>query len=80
MGALRVQFGDRVRALRKWKGMTQEELAEAANLSVDFIGLIERGVNAPSFDSIEQLASALGVEVRELFEFSRGERKHALDE
>jgi len=56
--------------------MTQEQLAEAASLSVDFIGLIERGVNAPSFESIERLANALGVEVVEFFEFTRRSRFH----
>lgn len=49
--------------------MTQEELAEAADISVDFVSLLERGVNAPSFESIERLSNALEVEEKELFDF-----------
>ncbi len=50
--------------------MTQEQLAEAADISVDFLSLMERGVNAPSFATLERLADALGVPAKELFEFS----------
>lgn len=49
--------------------MTQEQLAEAARISVDFVSLLERGVNAPSFESIERLSNALEVEEKELFDF-----------
>jgi transcriptional regulator with XRE-family HTH domain len=70
MGNLKINFGKTVRTLRKRKGMTQEQLAEAADISVDFLSLVERGVNAPSFATLERLADALGVPVKELFEFS----------
>jgi transcriptional regulator with XRE-family HTH domain len=36
---------------------------------VDFLNLIERGFNAPSFETIEQMARRLRVPVRVLFEF-----------
>ena len=49
--------------------MTQEQLAEAADISVDFLSLVERGVNAPSFATLGRLADALGVPEKELFEF-----------
>jgi transcriptional regulator with XRE-family HTH domain len=49
--------------------MTQEELAAASGLSVSFIRSIEQGVYAPSFESLEAIAAALRVEVRELFDF-----------
>lgn len=49
--------------------MTQEQLAEAADISVDFLSLVERGVNAPSFTTLERLADALGVPEKDLFEF-----------
>ena len=49
--------------------MTQEQLAEDALVSVDFLSLIERGINAPSFDTLEKLAIALDVPVKHFFEF-----------
>lgn len=69
MRHLKAQFGKRLRALRKEKRMTQEDLAEEALISVDFLSLIERGINAPSFDTIEKLAIALDVPVKHFFEF-----------
>lgn len=69
MDHLKAKFGRRLKKLRQGRGMTQEQLAEAAGISVDFLSLLERGVNAPSFDTLEALAAALEVPVRELFEF-----------
>lgn len=54
-------FGQRVRLLRKTQNLTQEELAEKAGLSYKFIGEIERGAANPTLDTIEKIASALGV-------------------
>jgi transcriptional regulator with XRE-family HTH domain len=75
MSNLKIDFGRRVRVLRKRKGMTQEQLAEVADISVDFLSLMERGVNAPSFATLERLADALGVPVKELFEFGEMTRE-----
>ena len=49
--------------------MTQEQLAETTELSVEFISLIERGVNSPSFKTLQVLADAFNIEVFKLFEF-----------
>ena len=69
MQKLRVQFGKKLRDLRKERGKTQEQLAEAASISVDFLSLVERGINAPSFETLEKLAYALDVPVKQLFNF-----------
>lgn len=69
MGQLRQQFAKRLKDLRQQKGMTQEELANASGLSISFIRAVEQGVNAPSFESIETLASALNVTVMTMFYF-----------
>jgi transcriptional regulator with XRE-family HTH domain len=69
---LRVLFGRRLRQLRRQKDLTQEQLAEAVGVSVEFISNMERGVNAPSFETLEKLAEALGVPVEELFSFGEG--------
>lgn len=60
-------FGARVKALRVAKGLTQEQLGEKAGLDGKHVGAIERGVKASSFDAINQLAKALGVEYYQLF-------------
>jgi transcriptional regulator with XRE-family HTH domain len=70
MGQLRHQFVRRLRQIRRQKDMTQEQLAEAIDTSVEFISLIERGINAPSFESLERLAEVLKITVAELFTFS----------
>lgn len=69
MDDLKQKFGKRLRQLRRERGLTQEQLAEASDLSVDFISLLERGVNAPSFETLEALATILGVPVSDLFYF-----------
>jgi len=69
--SLRACFGTRLKALRVAADLTQEQLAEKANISVDFLSLIERGRNSPSFENLETLAKALGLPVAELFKFGR---------
>ncbi len=59
--SLKQIFGENLRIIRKRRGLTQYELAEKVNLSVEFIGLLERGKNAPSFSTIENLSKALDV-------------------
>ena len=69
MPSLRQNFGRRLKAIRRERELTQEEFAELVGISVDFLSLIERGINAPSFEKLEQMSRALRVPVRELFDF-----------
>ena len=69
---LREKFGQRVRSLRAERGLTQEQLAERAGISVDFLSLVERGKSSPSFENLEEIADALEVSVAELFSFQGG--------
>ncbi len=69
MNNLRTRFGHRLTQIRKQHGFTQEKLAEASNVSVDFISLIERGQRAPSFDTLERLADAFNLTIADLFTF-----------
>ncbi len=69
MGQLRQQFAQRLKTLRRQKGMTQEDLARATGLSANFIRAVEQAVNAPSFESIEAIAEALEVQIKSLFDF-----------
>jgi transcriptional regulator with XRE-family HTH domain len=67
---LQKKFGKRLRYLRRHRDLTQEQLAELVGLTVNFIGQLERGQLAPSFETVEKLAQALDVEVVELFRFN----------
>ena len=65
-------FGSNVRKAREKKELTQERLAERADLDQTYISGIERGIRNPSVLSIVRLAKALGSSVSEL---SRGIEK-----
>jgi transcriptional regulator with XRE-family HTH domain len=68
---LQRKLGQRIAFLRKANKLTQDQLAEAVSCSVKFIGLVERGVNAPSIAGLEKFAKALKIEVKELFTFEK---------
>lgn len=56
-------FGERVQAIRRERGITQEQFAERLNKSVEHVSYIERGKRAPSFETILDIAEALEVSV-----------------
>jgi transcriptional regulator with XRE-family HTH domain len=68
---LRKQFGQRLREIRLSRSMTQERFAEALGISVDFLSLMERGRNAPSFETLDRMSKRLRVQVAYLFTFDR---------
>lgn len=61
-----IKFGNRVRELRKEKGISQEELAYRAELHRTYIGMIERAEKNITLVNIEKIANALEVEIKEL--------------
>jgi transcriptional regulator with XRE-family HTH domain len=63
-----IQFGKRVRQLRKDKGFSQEELAHRADLHRTYIGMIERAEKNITLINIEKIANSLDVKINELFE------------
>lgn len=56
-----IAFGQVLRTLRKQAGLSQEELAFAADIERNFVSLIERGVNQPTVRVVFKLASALKI-------------------
>jgi transcriptional regulator with XRE-family HTH domain len=54
-------FAGNVRRLRKERGLSQEELAEAAGVHRTYVGMIERGEKNVTIYNIERIALALGV-------------------
>ena len=59
-------IGEAVRKYRKRAGLTQEKLAEKADLHPVYVGEIERGEQTVSVHALMRLARALGVRVRDL--------------
>jgi transcriptional regulator with XRE-family HTH domain len=66
---LQKQLGKRIAFLRRSRSLTQEQLAEAVGRSVEFISLVERGVNSPSVAGLEKFAEVLRVQPYDLFRF-----------
>jgi len=60
-------IGNRIRVERKRLKLTQEELAEKANISSNFLGHIERGTKRPTLDTLKKIADVLQIPMAELF-------------
>lgn len=67
MSEILIKFGERVRQLRKEKRMSQEELADKANLHRTYIGMIERAEKNVTLINIEKIAKALEVSIQDFF-------------
>lgn len=70
---IQARFGERVRELRKLKGLSQEALALACDLDRTYIGGVERGERNISLINIHKIANALSVPPSELLK-ERGSR------
>jgi transcriptional regulator with XRE-family HTH domain len=57
----KTSIGKRIRQYREAKYMRQDDLAEKTNLSVTYIGMIERGERLPRLDKFIEIANALEV-------------------
>jgi transcriptional regulator with XRE-family HTH domain len=60
-------FGDRLRALRKARGHSQEGFAHLVDLDRTYVGGIERGERNPGLKVIIRIAETLDVPVSDLF-------------
>ena len=61
------KFGEKVREIRKVKGISQEELADRAGLHRTYIGMIERAEKNITLINIEKLAIALEIQIKDIF-------------
>jgi transcriptional regulator with XRE-family HTH domain len=59
-------FAQNLRREREIRGLSQEKLAELANLHRTYVGSVERGERNISIDNLERLARALKLELAEL--------------
>lgn len=62
------KLGERVRALRKEKGFSQEGFADACGLHRTYMGSVERGETNPTLTSLATIARALKITTSKLLE------------
>ncbi|PYM04486.1 MAG: transcriptional regulator [Candidatus Rokuibacteriota bacterium] len=77
---VRKLLGQRLRALRKQRGWSQEKLGDQSSLSGKFIGEVERGEKSISVDSLYRVALALEIPLRELTDVRQDKEPTPSDE
>ena len=60
------QLAQRIRAFRKLKGLTQQQLADRLGVSVAVLGSLERGTRKQEPKLLERIAETLGIDYDEL--------------
>ncbi|XID90457.1 helix-turn-helix domain-containing protein [Paenibacillaceae bacterium WGS1546] len=60
-------LGERIRYIRKERGLSQEQLGEKAGLSEKYIGQVERGEKNLTIDSLYKISRGLSLALEELF-------------
>jgi len=68
MADIQKKFGDKLRELRKQKGLSQEDLALKSGLHRTYISDIERGSRNLSLKNIDKIAKALGLTAKSLLD------------
>lgn len=66
--SISIMFGERVRQIRISKHLSQEQLADLANVHRTYIGMIERAEKNITLVNIEKIANALNVNIIELLQ------------
>lgn len=63
------RLGERIRQLRKFRGLSQEQLGELSGLHTNYIGQIERGEKNLTIETLEKVTSGLRITLDELFRY-----------
>jgi transcriptional regulator with XRE-family HTH domain len=69
MKATKVLLGERIRELRKARGLTQEQLAELVEVEQKHVSRLELGKSYPTIERLEKIAEALNVQLKDFFDF-----------
>ncbi|CDE61041.1 helix-turn-helix domain protein [Fusobacterium sp. CAG:439] len=64
-----IKLGHKIRIERQKRKMSQEKLAELAELNRNFVGMVERGETNITVKNIESIANAFEINIHELFVF-----------
>lgn len=75
-----MDIGAKIKDLRMAYGLTQEELADRAELSKGFISQLERDLTSPSIATLEDILQCLGVSVSDFFAEERASQVVFKDE
>ena len=75
---LNKQIGNRIRELRKLKGYSQEQLAEALDIATKSVSYIETGNGFMTLATLEKMCKVLDVEPYEIFQFKKIETKEEI--
>lgn len=73
------QLGKRIQELRKIRNLTQSQLAELIDVEVVTVSRIENGSRFPQKENLENIAKALNVEIKDLFDFEHHKTKSELN-
>lgn len=65
---IKQRFGIKIKELRKQKGLSQEKLANLAEIDRTYLPTIEKGERNVSIEVVEKLAIALDVKIKDLFD------------
>ncbi len=65
------KIGIKIKLLRTKAKLSQEKLAELSYMNKNSIGSIERGESKPSIETLEKIANALNIELKELVDVSK---------
>ena len=60
-------YGERLRSLRRERGLTQEEVALRADITTSYYGQIERGSANPSVALLEKICTVMGISISDIF-------------
>lgn len=73
-------IGKRIQELRKARGLSQEKIAEKADISSTYLSRIECGRENPTLDMLIKLSNALEIEMWEMFDFGHVKNHKELKE
>ena len=71
-----MEIGEKIKELRIERGLTQEELADRAELSKGFISQVERDLTSPSIATLEDIVISLGTDTRHSSQRRRDRRSY----
>ena len=78
MSTLSIQVGKRIKELREAKGMKQIELANLIDVEATNLSKLEKGVHLPKKDNLNKITNALGVEIKDIYDFGHIKTKEEL--
>lgn len=70
-------LGENLQTIRKARGMKQQELADQIGINMQSLSKIERGLNYPTFETLEKIMNALGITPNELLSGEWSHTDHA---